>query len=344
MRDIADQVKTWRSEGRQVAIVRVTSIDGFGSRRLGECLAVCESGERAGGILNGAADTAVDVAVQEALQNAKASTIRVPIGDTEAVEAGLACGGSATLSVLPATSMPDSLWSAIYDRTPVVVCTRLVENGTPIVVGSAGSLGEHVGQADGAGAEIHTAIVDRAVAILDKGRPQSTVEAIGGESVHFELVVPIPHLLVVGVANLSDALHRLGQFLGWTVQTRDERVAAEAETSVTEAARLGPTDALVVLSHDLAASCAALAAALNGRCGYVGALGSRHTQAARAERLRESHQLDAGVTDRIHGPVGLDLGSRTPEETALAIFAEIFAERSGRSAASLRASTGPING
>ena len=87
-----------------------------------------------------------------------------------------------------------------------------------------------------------------------------------------------------------------------------------------------------------------LAAALTGRCGYAGALGSRHTQGARADHLGTSLGLADDVVAQVHGPVGLDLGSRTPPETALAIFAEIIAHRSGRAATSLRGSAGPING
>ena len=108
-------------------------------------------------------------------------------------------------------------------------------------------------------------------------------------------------------------------------------------------ADLRPSDALVVLSHDPAVDTPALAAALRSGEPYVGALGSRHTQSARRQRLAAIGVPDAAC-DRIHGPVGLDLGARTPEEVALAVCAEILAHRSGRDAASLRAGTGPING
>lgn len=311
---------------------------------MGECLAVCETGERAGGVLNGLANLTLQPAIDAALADGTSTVIRVPVGDSEAVEAGLACGGSASLSVLTARAFPANLWSAIADRTPMVVVTPVTEPAAPIVVTASGQLGASEGPSTAALHRKVDAVLARAHEILEKGRPQSTVEEIDGQPHHFALVAPIPNLLVVGVANLSNALERLGQFLGWTVCTRDERIASEADLAVADASQLGPTDGLVVLSHDLPASCNALAAAITGRCGYIGALGSRHTQTARADRLRETHQLDPADIARIHGPVGLDLGSRTPEETALAVFAEILAARSGRSAGSLRSASGPING
>lgn len=109
------------------------------------------------------------------------------------------------------------------------------------------------------------------------------------------------------------------------------------------AAALGPADGLVVLSHDPLVAIPTLQAALTGEAGYVGALGSRTTQANRRTRLLAAGLDDAEI-DRIHGPVGLDLGARTPEETAVAICAEMIAHRSGRTAASLTGGRGPING
>jgi xanthine dehydrogenase accessory factor len=150
-----------------------------------------------------------------------------------------------------------------------------------------------------------------------------------------------PQLLVLGLAELSDAIRAQGKLLGWTVSVVDE---SSVSAVVASAKLLGPNDGVVVLSHDIAASSAVLAAALTGNCGYVGALGSRHTQHARAEELLAVHQLAPDVIARVRGPVGLDLASRTPEETALAIVAEMLAIVRGRGAASLAQVSGPING
>src|SRR5262249_23528533 len=146
----------------------------------------------------------------------------------------------------------------------------------------------------------------------------------------------VPHLVIVGAAALADALTRQAGLLGW-----------HATTTVTAAGSLGviddltPADMVVVLEHRPSIGTPALAAALRQHVRYVGALGSPRTPAARRRALEA-----AGVTyvelDRLHGPTGLDLGARTPAETAVSIVAEILAVRSGRSAVALRDATGRI--
>ena len=105
---------------------------------------------------------------------------------------------------------------------------------------------------------------------------------------------------------------------------------------------LGPRDAVCVLTHDSKFDVPAIVGSLATRVGYLGAMGSRKTHDRRTDRLRE-----AGVTDdelaRIHAPIGLDIGARTPEETAVSICAEIIADRTGRRATSLRDGRGPIH-
>jgi xanthine dehydrogenase accessory factor len=145
-------------------------------------------------------------------------------------------------------------------------------------------------------------------------------------------------LIVVGEGQLADALAAQGALLGWSTLIE----SVWSETTAERVRSLGHSDAVVVLSHDHAVDTPALAAALATDC-YVGALGSRHTQSGRRERLRALGLSDDAL-DRIHGPVGLDLGARTPEETAVAVAGEILAHRSGRSAANLRSTSGPING
>ena len=105
---------------------------------------------------------------------------------------------------------------------------------------------------------------------------------------------------------------------------------------------LGPRDAVCVLTHDAKFDVPAIVGALATRVGYLGAMGSRRTHAKRVERLREAGVDDAGLA-RVMAPIGLDIGARTPEETAIAICAEIIASRTGRAASSLRDGAGPIH-
>jgi xanthine dehydrogenase accessory factor len=144
-------------------------------------------------------------------------------------------------------------------------------------------------------------------------------------------------VLCVGGGEVVDALVDLGRALGWLVEPR-----ADGADAVEAAASLGPADALVVTTHDPRWGPEALAAGLTGRAFYVGALGSRRTQARRATALAE-RGLEEAVIAAVHGPIGLDLGSRSPAETALAICAEVLAVRSGRELPGLRDRAGAIN-
>jgi xanthine dehydrogenase accessory factor len=105
---------------------------------------------------------------------------------------------------------------------------------------------------------------------------------------------------------------------------------------------LGPADAICVLTHDVKFDVPALVEALSTDAGYIGAMGSRRTSSERESRLREAGVDDDGLA-RIMAPIGLDIGARTPEETAIAVCSEIIARRTGRTAVSLRERSGPIH-
>src|SRR5690606_30797554 len=106
---------------------------------------------------------------------------------------------------------------------------------------------------------------------------------------------------------------------------------------------LGPRDAVCVLTHDHKFDVPAIKAALATSVGYLGAMGSRRTHAERLERLVEAGVDPSELAARLHSPIGLDLGARTPEETAVSICAEIIALRTGRQARSLGRTEGPIH-
>jgi xanthine dehydrogenase accessory factor len=178
-------------------------------------------------------------------------------------------------------------------------------------------------------------------------------------SVFVESFTPPPRMVIFGAVDFTRALVRAAKLLGYRVIVCDARAVFATRQRFPEAdevvndwpdrhlAKIGPDlgrrDAICVLTHDHKFDVPALLAALDTDAGYVGAMGSRRTHADRAQRLR-----DAGVDDermgRIMAPIGLDIGARTPEETAVAICAEIIALRTGRAAPSLRDREGPIHG
>jgi xanthine dehydrogenase accessory factor len=148
---------------------------------------------------------------------------------------------------------------------------------------------------------------------------------------------PTPRLVVVGDGLLADALVDVATLLGWTGS-----VVNGVDDSVAAVAGLFRGDAVLVLTHERTVDAPVLRAALAGGAGYVGALGSRRTQAARTRWLAE-HDVPEDVTGRVRGPAGLDIGARTPHEIAVSIAAEVLAVRAGAAGTPLRDRPGPVH-
>jgi xanthine dehydrogenase accessory factor len=177
-------------------------------------------------------------------------------------------------------------------------------------------------------------------------------------SVFIESFAPPPRMIIFGAVDFTAALAKVAKILGYRVTVCDARPVFAthgrfpmADEVVVDwpnrylakvGAELGPRDAVCVLTHDPKFDVPAIVAALETDIGYLGAMGSRRTHEDRVSRLR-----DAGVSDteleRVMAPIGLDLGARTPEETAVSICAEMIALRTGRTAPSLRDAEGPIH-
>jgi xanthine dehydrogenase accessory factor len=211
---------------------------------------------------------------------------------------------------------------------------------------------------------LDTVVVRDALGELAAGRTTTRHYGERGEAreavvgVFIESFTIAPWMIIFGAVDFTGALVRLGKLLGYRVTVCDARAVfatpqrfPAADEVVNEwpdrylgsvGDRLGPRDAVCVLTHDHKFDVPAIVAACATNVGYLGAMGSRRTHASRVERLR-----DAGLGDddlaRVKAPIGLDLGARTPEETAVAILAEIIALRTGRAAGSLSTGSGPIH-
>jgi xanthine dehydrogenase accessory factor len=178
-------------------------------------------------------------------------------------------------------------------------------------------------------------------------------------TVFIESFAPPPRMLVFGAVDFTAALVRVAKVLGYRVTVCDARrvFATQARFPAADevlsewpeellarvGATLGPRDAVCVLTHDPKFDVPAIVAALATRVGYIGAMGSRRTHERRLARLREEGVTDAQLA-RVMAPIGLDIGARTPEETAISIASEIIALRARRRAPSLRDGSGPIHG
>jgi xanthine dehydrogenase accessory factor len=313
--EIAEPVRQWIADGHDPMIAAVVATRGFSSRSPGSAAAWVAGRAPAGQLLDG-------VSI-EALPGP--GLVDVTVSDADAAAAGLACGGTATVLVQPASSLPAAVWQRLAAREPLCLVTTVwgdaptTELLTPATIRAAAAPG------DDAIPRLFARGVP-ATAVLD-GEPRRAVLALW----------PVPTLVVVGDGLIAAALHDTATLLGWTTHV----TAAVADAVEAVGARHG-CDAVVVLSHDRAVDGPALEAALAGGAGYVGALGSRRTQAARAEWLTAAG-VPADAQQRIHGPAGLDIDAHTPAEIAISIVAEILAARAGSSGGALTARPGPVH-
>jgi len=234
--------------------------------------------------------------------------------------------------------------------------------GSVVLVGSMDAL--RAMYPDGFGGPESEDVARDALGELESGRTGVRHYGEHGEareeavSVFIESFAPPPRMYIFGAVDFTAALARQAKLLGYRVVVCDARevFATRARFPMADEVvvdwpnrlldAVGPTlgrrDAVCVLTHDAKFDVPAIVAALRTGVGYIGVMGSRRTHAQRTERLREAGVDRAGL-DRLQSPIGLDLGARTPEETAVSIVAEIIARRTGRDAPSLSGTEGPIH-
>ncbi|MEU8887690.1 XdhC/CoxI family protein [Streptomyces sp. NPDC048442] len=373
MLDIAEELHRWARQGREFAVATVVATDGSSPRPPGAALAVDSDGEALGSVSGGCVEGAVYALCQQALADGESVVERFGYSDEDAFATGLTCGGVIDILVTPvrgdspAREVFGSALAAAADAGQgTAVALARVAVGPPELVGRAllvhpdgtyeGGLGGHP--------ELDRTAAAEGRAMLDAGRTGTLVIGADGSrcgqplTLLVESSVPAPRMIVFGAIDFASALARVGKFLGYRVTVCDARPVFATETRFPEAdevvvdwphrylnsvsADLDGRTVLCVLTHDAKFDVPLLELALRLPVAYVGAMGSRRTHLDRNERLRE-----VGVTEselaRLRSPIGLDLGARTPEETALSIGAEIVAARRGGTGVSLTGAHTPIH-
>jgi xanthine dehydrogenase accessory factor len=314
-------------------VARIVEIEGFSTRPGDDLVALDEDGTVHGSLLAGLGSDALNDAAHSMISGAAPSPLQsltLDIHDKEATAAGLACGGRAHLLLQSSSSIPADLWRLLASRAPAALITRLdADMSSSAVVDQAGASW---------GTELAGELLDEAIGMLSAGRNDRRRVARAEGEYLLEAWVPEPRVVVVGSGELVEAIRAQARLLDWEVQTCSQ-VGGDLDGSLEWA---GQTGALVVLSHDPHVDSPALAEGLRTGIAYVGALGSRATQARRTERLL-AMGIDQAEVDRIHRPIGLDLGGRRAAEVALAIVAEILASHCGRDAKPLSQRDGPIH-
>ena len=323
---ILQQALDWRAAGTPVALATVVSAWATAPRRAGAQMAVHRDGTRCGSIFGAAVDAHIADAALAALESGTERLLSVPVDDSTALSAGLACGG--TMEVRLETIhdcaagqvgvLRDTL-QAVRERRSVVLCTRLADGRRSLLAAAAPDAGPWSATA------------------RQRARSDETgIAAVDGEEVLFQVFNAPLRMFVVGAVASARALLDAALLIGFEltiIDPRPERVAAldwpgaklvigDAGPALRER-RLDDRSAVVLLSHTPAIDDPAVIEAIGSPTFYIGALGSRRTHAARLERLQQAGFSQAELA-RIHGPAGLSIGALGAAEIAASIVAEVI--------------------
>jgi xanthine dehydrogenase accessory factor len=340
MRDILSDLESWHANNQSIALATVIQTWGSSPRRAGAKMAITPDGKITGSVSGGCVEGAVFDTGVEVLKTDRPQLLHFGVADETAWEVGLACGGSIDIFVQPLKSEAfKRLHSVILEERPVVNVT--VVRGPEALLGDALLLRDDDRVAGTISDELNPRVLEIAKESLAAGKSH---RAILNEDVEVfaEVILPPPTLIAVGGVHITVALMAFAKTLGYRTVVIDPRSAFGNETRFPNVDRLIPawpqdafqqipitrSTAIAMLTHDPKLDDPALKIALASDAFYVGALGSKTTQAKRRQRL-----LDDGLTesqlDRLHGPIGLDLRAGTPEEIAMSIMAEIVAVHNG---------------
>ncbi|WP_092625701.1 XdhC/CoxI family protein [Jiangella sp. DSM 45060] len=363
MQEVLRELVTAVGDGERAGLVTVVSTFQSAPRQPGASMAVTASGEAVGSVSGGCIEGAVYELAQEVMAGRPPVLQRYGVSDDDAFAVGLTCGGIIDVFVeaVDRSTFPvlADVAASIDGAEPVAVATVVAgpgPAGAHLVVWTdrvAGSLG---------GQRLDDAVADDARGMLDQGQTGIRRYGASGErrlddlQVFVQSFAPRPRMLVFGAIDFAAALVRVGRFLGYHVTVCDARPVFATPRRFPDADEVvvkWPHDYLAsttvdartvicVLTHDPKFDVPLLAAAVRTPAAYIGVMGSRRTHDDRLARLRAEGLSDDELA-RLASPLGLDLGARTPEETAVSIAAEIIAARWGGSGRRLSDTSGPIH-
>lgn len=356
-------IREWLDGDRRLVLATLVETVGSAPFEPGAMMLIDEDAQVEGSVTGGCVEGALVERAMEIFGGASSAVHTFGIADDIASEVGLMCGGTVRIFVEELSGEGRRLLSEVLAEDmagrPAAIAALLdgPEAGSRLALiddGPEGSLGGELLDRNVAGA---------ARGLLDQGGSGLRRFGLDGATMGDELRVFLqafaepPRMIIFGAIDFSVATADLAGELGYEVTIvdarepfiRSPRFSAVAEAVVSwpdrymEGVRLGPRDAVLVFTHDSKFDEPALIAALASGAGYVGALGSRRTQARRVERLKEAG-LPEDEIERIAAPCGLDIGASTPSETAISILAEVIARRNRRRGERLVEGAGPIHG
>ncbi|MFN8202860.1 MAG: XdhC/CoxI family protein [Solirubrobacteraceae bacterium] len=358
-----DVLREWLADGRRIVAATLVETEGSSPLPPGVTMLIDEDGDLEGSITGGCIESAVAQEAAALLAGGAPQVIRYGISDELAGTVGLMCGGIVYVFVHELDDAGGALELAVLEAAAegrrAAIATLL--DGEQAGAKLALIDGTLMGTLGGPELLDHNVARDL-VGELEEGRTVLRRFGVDGATMGAELRVHIrsfglpPQMIIFGAIDFSAAIAPIARELGYEVTIADAREPFIRSQRFTEAAKvaigwpdevlsgvtLGPRDAVLVFTHDPKFDGPALINALATDAGYIGALGSRKTTKDRNRRLRE-----AGVGEeqlaRVHAPCGLDIGSRTPQETAVSVLAEIIAVRAARGGQPLRDTSGPLH-
>jgi xanthine dehydrogenase accessory factor len=316
MREVLTELTEWTREGEEIALATVVETWGSSPRPLGSKMVVTRSGKMAGSVSNGCIEGAVFEEAQKVLKSHASKVAAFGVADDVAFEVGLACGGHIEVFIEPLGQVHQQLIAKLQRNESATLRTNLVTGEAELVEG--------------------------------RTPPGSELARREGD-VFVEPFRRPAHLIIIGAIHIAIPLHRLAKLMGYRVTVVDARAKFATKERFPEADELivaWPDEAMqqlvidnssyvVILTHDRKFDLPALRSVLAKDAGYVGAIGSRKTNQNRFDALRNEGFTEDQIS-RVHGPIGLDLGGRGAEETALGILAEITSVRFGGSGSAMR--------
>ena len=372
MRDVLDDLMARYDAGEEIGLATVVATFRSAPRPPGASMLVTTGGEAVGSVSGGCVEGAVYDLAQEVMSSHDPVLHRYGVSDDDAFAVGLTCGGILDVFVEPVsrTTFPELAEIAADVRAgrPVALAT-VIEHPDPALLGTRLVVrpDEHGAAPPGWSPRMVDAVTDDVLGELALGASTPLSYGPDGERrgegmrVFAWAFAPKPRMLVFGAIDFAAAVARVGGFLGYQVTVCDARPVFATATRFPgadevvvdwphrylaaehEAGRVDRRTVIAVLTHDPKFDVPLLEVALRlPEVAYIGAMGSRRTHDDRLDRLREAGVTDAEI-ERLHSPIGLDLGARTPEETAVSIAAEIIARRWGGSGQRLASTSGRIH-
>jgi xanthine dehydrogenase accessory factor len=338
MRDIYSDVDRWFKDGQQVVLSTVIKTWGSSPRTTGAKMAVNQDGGITGSVSGGCVEGAVVTASIDTLKHAKAQFLHFDVADETAWEVGVACGGEVDIFVRKMTQDVMEAFQRGHNSDEVFALATVVQ-GPDSLFGREISCFPDGSRIGSVAPELDDEIVQLVAQELSGKTPQH-FQLREDIQLFIDVMPPPPTLVIVGGVHIAVALTRIAKAAGFRVIVVDPRRQFGTQVRFPEAdeiirkwpdeafeeIKLNHNTAVAMLTHDPKIDDPGLLSALPSDVYYVGALGSQKTQAARRERLLAAG-LDPKLLERLHGPIGLDLGGRSPEEIALAVMAEVVQKR-----------------